>query len=315
MTTYYLSTSGGDANPGSLAWPFRTFAKALSVLQPGDILEVQGGTYRERLTSPRTRPGTAAKPVIVRAAPGERPVIEGLLWLKYASYWTFDGINVTWSARNKRNEHMVKFREMTGWRFTNAEVWGARSYAAILVSGVSSNWRIDHCYVHDTYKSNGTNQDHLIYVNTIALGGVIERNVLANSPNGRAVKVGPPSGSTTPIGGVTIRYNTMFLNAGPSNVQLSYGASRNVIYRNLMKRVRAGQTNITAYNLNGDGNLAYDNGGWESAGVMRPGYGIEDGGGNVMFDPSFANPVVGDFTPTNPAALAYGHLADDEVSE
>lgn len=49
-----------------------------------------------------------------------------------------------------------------------------------------------HAVIHDTYASNATNQDRLIYVSN-ALGGVIERNLLYNSPNRQAIKVGSTS--------------------------------------------------------------------------------------------------------------------------
>ena len=47
--TYYVSTSGNDANPGSQTQAFRTIRKGLSVLGPGDTLYVRGGTYTEQL--------------------------------------------------------------------------------------------------------------------------------------------------------------------------------------------------------------------------------------------------------------------------
>ena len=38
--TYYVSTTGKDTNTGTSSAPFRTFAKAVSVLKPGDTLQV-----------------------------------------------------------------------------------------------------------------------------------------------------------------------------------------------------------------------------------------------------------------------------------
>ncbi len=310
---YYVSTTGSDSSPGTAASPFSTLGKGLKSLRAGDRLVVRGGRYQERLTGLSLSPGTAANPIRVEAAPGERPVLEGLLWTTGAHYWTFDGLNVTWNSANKAGEHMVKFKDGEGWRFTNAEVWGARSFAAILVSGASSGWSLDHLYVHDTYRSNGTNQDHLIYVNTYKLGGTIERSVLSNSENGRAVKVGPSSGSTTPIGGVNIRYNTMFNNLGPSNVQLSYGATGNVVYRNIMQRSSLGASNVTGYSLNGKENRAFENVGWESTGVISASEGVAEGGGNLKIDPKFADPTSGDFGPLNPSVQAYGRYADETI--
>jgi parallel beta-helix repeat protein len=43
--TYYVSTSGNDANPCSLASPCLTIAHGLSILNAGDTLYIRGGTY------------------------------------------------------------------------------------------------------------------------------------------------------------------------------------------------------------------------------------------------------------------------------
>jgi parallel beta-helix repeat protein len=60
---YYVSTTGKDTNPGTSAAPFKTFAKAVSVLAPGDTLQVLPGTYYESLRL--TASGTAAAPITV----------------------------------------------------------------------------------------------------------------------------------------------------------------------------------------------------------------------------------------------------------
>ncbi len=61
--TYYVSASGSDSNPGTQAAPFKTFAKATSVLIPGDMLQVVTGTYFETLNVSAS--GTAATPITV----------------------------------------------------------------------------------------------------------------------------------------------------------------------------------------------------------------------------------------------------------
>lgn len=308
--TRYVATTGSDGNPGTATAPYRTLAKGLASVQPGETLVVRGGTYAERITSVALKPGTASARTTVVAAPGERPVVEGLLWLKGASYWDIRGINVTWSRSNIASEHMVKLTGGTGWTFTDAEVWGARSYAAILVAGGASQWTVARNYVHDTAASNGTNQDHLIYANSGTGGGTIERNVLARSPNGRAVKVGPPSATSGVVENVVIRYNTMVDNLGPSNVQLAWGSSRVSIYRNIMVRPASNRSAVTAYQLSGTGNIVNDNVYWSAVRALDTGVsGMRDGGGNLSVDPRFADPGAGDYWPTNAAAAAYGRYA------
>ena len=168
-------------------------------------------------------------------------------------------------------------------------------------------FQIDHNYIHDTVPSNDTNQDHLIYVETVSgqgLGatGVIERNVLAHSPNGRAVKIGLGSGSTTPTGGVTVRYNTMFDNLGPSNVQLSYGDKQPARRQHLRHGpFRLGQRDAY-FELAGTGNVARDNIGFHSTSVLDVGPGLIDGGGNQHVDPRL-DPL---YRPQNPSAQNHG---------
>jgi hypothetical protein len=307
----YVAPSGSDSADGSASHPYKTLTKAFSTLRAGDTLYVRGGTYPERIKS-TPADGTASSPITVKAYPGERPVVQGLLWLSTPDYWTLDGVNVTWSSANSASEHMVKMTGGTGWRLTNAEIWGAHSYAAILVAGTPSGWRLDHLDVHDTYKSNDVNQDHLVYVNGGTGGGTIERCLFARSENGRGIKIGPPSGSSAAIGNVTIRYNTFYDNLGPSNIQLSYGASNNRIYRNIMVRPKSTSTsNVTAYNLNGTGNSAWENIGYLGGSVLDKSAGLKDAGGNIKLDPKFDN--LQTLRPQDATASGYGRYAPGDA--
>jgi hypothetical protein len=47
--TYFVSPSGNDSNNGSQSTPFKTFQKSISVLNPGDELKINPGTYTDRL--------------------------------------------------------------------------------------------------------------------------------------------------------------------------------------------------------------------------------------------------------------------------
>lgn len=304
--TRYVAPGGSDSGPGTSTQPYGTLAAALRALQPGDTLVVRGGTYRERIMSPSLRPGTPTARIQVVAAPGERPVVEGLLWLKGASYWDVRGVNVTWSTNNSASEHMVKLTGGTGWTFTDSEIWGARSFAAVLVAGDAADWTFARNHVHDTHPSNGTNQDHLVYANSGSGGGVIERNLLVGSPNGRAVKVGPPSKDTGIVENLTIRHNTMVDNHGPSNVQLAWGSSNVQVYRNIMVSPGPNRSAVTAYQLTGTGSVVQDNLGWATSRLLDTGVaGLADGGGNVLADPG----LDASYRPTAAVGADYGHLA------
>lgn len=307
--SHHVAPGGDDDGPGTSERPWETFGHALAQLRPGDELVVHGGEYRERIRDVDVTPGTPSAPITVRAAPAERAVVRGLLWLMNPSYWQIEGINVTWDDRNRSDEHMVKFSGGEGWSFTHAEVWDARSYAAILVAGDAARFRLAYLYVHDTHPANGRNEDHLVYLNSGTGGGVVERNILAGSPNGRAVKIGPGERDGPAVANVTVRYNTMFDNRGPSNVQLAWRSHDNRIERNVMVGAADGRHNVTGYELSGGRNTVADNIGWLSEGVVEDTAGLVDGTGNRHLDPRLADPRNGDFRALNRSARDYGRYA------
>lgn len=269
---------GNDSNRGTESAPFKTLTAAFGRLEAGQTLLVHGGRYRENITGLALPPSTQAKRGRIMAAPGANPILEGLLWA-VAPYWTFDGLDVLWFAGNGKDQHMVKLSG-PGWQLRNAELAGARSFAALLISKEQSGYLVDRCYVHDTAAVNGDNQDHLIYINAYAAEpGVVQRCMLRGSPNGRAIKVGPQPTSAK-VGNVKILHNTMLDNRGPSNVQLSYNARDVLIEGNLMLNPEKpiDTTNITLYSYKGGNNVARNNWGWGSSGVCPSSI---DGGGNV----------------------------------
>ena len=46
---FHVSTGGRGTNPGTLAAPLRTIQHAAELAQPGDVITVHAGTYRERI--------------------------------------------------------------------------------------------------------------------------------------------------------------------------------------------------------------------------------------------------------------------------
>jgi hypothetical protein len=72
----FVSKSGNDAHAGTFAQPFRTIAKGVSVLQPGDILNLRRGVYVEPVAIVGKH-GTAVDPIVIRSYPGETAYIDG----------------------------------------------------------------------------------------------------------------------------------------------------------------------------------------------------------------------------------------------
>ena len=73
---YHVSVKGDDTNKGTAQAPFRTISRAAELAQPGDVITVHEGTYRERITPPRGGQSDK-KRIVYRAAPREKVVIKG----------------------------------------------------------------------------------------------------------------------------------------------------------------------------------------------------------------------------------------------
>src|SRR5688500_19027450 len=65
---YYVSPTGNDANPGTASAPFRTFAKATSVLTAGSTLNIYAGVYNQQLKI--TKSGTSSAGILVQSIGG-----------------------------------------------------------------------------------------------------------------------------------------------------------------------------------------------------------------------------------------------------
>ena len=95
---YHVANTGNDQNNGALKSPFLTIQKAAHIAQPGDVITVHEGIYRERVTPPRG--GTSdSERIIYRAAKGENVEIKGS---EIIDNWTkFSG--TVWKAKVPRS--------------------------------------------------------------------------------------------------------------------------------------------------------------------------------------------------------------------
>ncbi len=73
---FHVALSGDDANPGSKVRPVRTIRVATILAQPGDVITVHEGVYRERVDPPRGG-SSERRRITYQAAPGEKVVITG----------------------------------------------------------------------------------------------------------------------------------------------------------------------------------------------------------------------------------------------
>jgi alpha-N-arabinofuranosidase len=73
---YHVATGGNDSSPGSRAAPLRTIQRAADLAQPGDIVTVHEGVYRERINPPRGGRSDAER-IVYQASPDEKVEIKG----------------------------------------------------------------------------------------------------------------------------------------------------------------------------------------------------------------------------------------------
>jgi alpha-N-arabinofuranosidase len=73
---FHVAVNGNDGNPGTQTAPFRTIQHAANLAQPGDVITVHEGVYRERINPPRGGESDANR-IVYQAAPGEKVEIKG----------------------------------------------------------------------------------------------------------------------------------------------------------------------------------------------------------------------------------------------
>ncbi len=115
---YYVSVDGKDSNPGTDSLPWRTIKKAVSVLEPGEVLIVKKGNYNELVKVKHGGFSNKARIYIVSEVIGAAKCIGFRI---DANYVTVDGFDV--EANTK-------------------------SWAGIIVKN-ASYVNIKNCYVHE----------------------------------------------------------------------------------------------------------------------------------------------------------------------
>ena len=105
-TTYYISPDGSDANPGTINQPFYTLNKAWTVISPGDVIYMRGGTYYYKSrTNLANKSGSSGNMINIWNYPGESPIINcrdfasysvnDCIYLNNVDYVYLKGIRIT----------------------------------------------------------------------------------------------------------------------------------------------------------------------------------------------------------------------------
>jgi len=75
-TEFHVAASGNDSSPGTQGAPLRTIQRGAELVQPGDVITVHEGVYRERINPPRGGESDA-KRIVYQVAPGKKVEIKG----------------------------------------------------------------------------------------------------------------------------------------------------------------------------------------------------------------------------------------------
>lgn len=276
--TLYVSTAGSDANPGTVAAPFRTVTRGLRVLQAGDTLLVRGGVYAE-VAYAGDLAGTEAAPIVVGAMPGETVTIRGRLRLDRPSYVTVQGLRLTRPEASTPADLAASMLTVNGghhWTVRDNEVFDTVGYAALAIGGDARDYQVVGNCLHDVGATHPAGQDHGMYIVTNAASGRghIERNIVYGTPNGTAMKIGKTPDAGHPEGlsphDVIVRHNTFYNSM--VNVRVVWGADairldHNVIVRATWADSRPGgqpRVNVQGYCTWGTGLVVSANVMWDA---------------------------------------------------
>jgi len=303
--TYYSAPAGSDSNPGTLPQPFRTLAKGLTVLKPGDTLYLRGGSYKESISDlgQPVPSGTAGQPITIAAYPTETVTIGGtgsyaIVDLNATQYLTFtgdpgsahnlvfDGTNTSRYGLNfKRSNGATPPRPLdTHITVQNFELKNLKGGEGILT--FSNYVSIVNGKIHDLALGTATSGIHGIYIEGAYT--LIDGNEVYNCPDfGIQVYNGYVN---TDNHDTIVRNNLVHDNAkehtyGHGGITVNSG-DNNLIYNNVI------------YNNQGDAlSVSYNSGNtgvYQNTLVNNAGFGlvIGNGGSRGVFNTRVANNIL-----------------------
>jgi hypothetical protein len=248
--TYYVATTGNDADPGTEAQPFRNITRGVQGLKPGDTLYVKSGTYAESLYNKIPAGTSWSAPVTVAAYPGQtvtlKPaagaqrvlhiegsnthyiVISGLIF--DGTNVTYDAVKITYGSASGAAHHI---------RLQHSEVRNAPGQGILVTKGSDGNEFLN-LSVHDNGRSDF---DHGFYIQSS--NNLVEHcDVYRQAGWGVHIYTGGPVVANNNI----IRANRLHDNA------------------------RVGARGQGLIITNGSGNMAYNNLIWNNNGGIRADY-------------------------------------------
>jgi parallel beta-helix repeat protein len=282
--TYYVATTGNDANPGTQALAFRTIAKGLSILAAGDTLYIRGGTYEEAINSNvhRIPSGTSwSNAPLIASYPGEtailRPtsnsagagavinVVAANLQYVVFDRLTLDAIYTTHGISigqliNTPVTHHIRFQNGDIKNAAQMNVTGEGAYIEVLRSQIHDAGH-GQCNLTSTlgcygfyWKGNNSLFDGNQVYNNGGYGFHLYHEGLSDVDNNIVRNNAVNNNGFSDYRGSLVQLDGILLSSGGGNI-----AYNNVVYGNKHSGIRVaytrGDTNNQVYN-----NTAYGNG-------------------------------------------------------
>jgi len=328
LLSSYVSTSGLDSNPGTLAEPFRTLNKAVSVLQPGDTLYIRGGTYVENLNNNIPGGTSWSNPVTIAAYPGETVIVQaassgvGVVYLAAASrsYIILDGLILD-AAKTATNVVKITAGSTTGAsnhiRIQNSEIRNAVHQGILITQPGADYNEFINLKIHDNgssvldhgmyFEDNHNLVDDCDVYSNYGYGiqiykwiGVNGQDASYNTVRNSKFHDNGKSGIGLFVGDGNVAYNNITWNNGEAGINVDYGASHtevynNTIYHNSNNGIEIDSTSTGAVIEN---NILYQNG-WLAIWNLGSGTVADH---NLTTDPGFVNAAAGDFHLTTGSA-------------
>jgi hypothetical protein len=165
-TNYYVATSyGNDSNNGtSLTTPYKTIAKAASVMSAGDNCYIRQGRYHETITI-NSLDGSSGSPIVFTNYNNERVIIDGTTAITTA--WTQVGSSNIWRTKLTADiwQLFLDWEEQVMARWPNAKfsdntIWDNDNYWAKGTIDDNSSAYSNGTIIDDPYtNSAGTSID------------------------------------------------------------------------------------------------------------------------------------------------------------
>jgi hypothetical protein len=344
--TYYVATTGSDANSGTKASPFQTINRGRKALASGDTLFINSGVYAEELTNPLPSGLSASQPTRMTGPAESRPIIRpttsnngGYLILLNSnrSHLTFENLVLDASLMPVANSVLTSNSAtiITNLVLQDCEAigrTGAANTAGAVTIGNNTQATVRRCSIHG-WRSNTSNPGaHGFYWR--GKNGLIEFNQIFDN-NGYGLQFYSTGGSRGGVDNNVFRNNYVHGHNVKGGLYIGSGvgnqAYNNIIVNNNAGIVVRGQNtkifNNTVYNnlrtgmqVNPDvvavirNNIVYNNrrGIWNLSSNTT----VDN---NLTSDPLFVDPATNNFklqaaSPAIDAGATLSEVQDDYVT-